>query len=447
MVFLDLDRWATTLGPVWAITRRSGLRTLAFVATAGVCAASVWASLAHAGEQTIAPNTRVGRLEVGGARSGELWGATRALAESWLDTPVTLLIGDDATERTRRELGARVDLDATLEEITESEGGELSLRRGVDVERLRAAIVMLRAEHDRSPIMPGLDEHRRAVPGVEGRVIPASDAEAALETALARGDVVITVPTRTLPVPEVPTVPLSQAIYTHVLTSRTTRYSMLEDQWGRMRNIVVSAAALDGAILAPGESLSFNQVVGARTIERGYRPADEVVDGRLVEGIGGGVCQVAATLHAAAFLAGFDVLEQHPHTRGSRYIEIGLDAAVSWPSTDMVVRNPFTFPVRVRAHTARGELTISLLGAAAPPEVTFHTEIVERIAHGSETRVEGDERADDDGVDGLVVRRERVVTVRGVSRHDVRLLRYPAVDSLGGAEASGGAATESGVSP
>lgn len=424
---------------MWAITRRSGRATIAIVATVGLGVVA-GVGLARAGDETVAPHTRLGRLEVGGARSGELWGATRTLAEAWLDTPVTLLIGDDATERTRRELGARVDLDGTLDEIGDSEGGEIALRHGVDVERLRAAIVTLRGEHDRSPIMPGVDEHGRAVPAEEGRVIPASEAEAALEEALSRGDVVIEVPTRTLPVPEVPTIPVGQAIYTHVLTSRTTRYSMLEDQWGRMRNIVVSAAALDGAVLAPGQSLSFNRVVGARTIERGYRPADEVLDGRLVEGIGGGVCQVAATLHAAAFLAGLDVLEQHPHTRGSRYIEIGLDAAVSWPSTDLVVRNPFTFPVRVRAHTARGELTISLLGAAASPEVTFRTEIVERIAHGTEIRGAGDDRPDDAGVDGLVVRRERTVTVRGISRTDVRLLRYPAVDSLGdgptGSEAS-----------
>jgi vancomycin resistance protein YoaR len=270
------------------------------------------------------------------------------------------------------------------------------------------------------------------VPGVEGRVIPAREAETALVLALESEGVVIELPVRALAVPEVPTLSVAQATYTHVLASRTTRYSMLEDQWGRMRNIVVSAAAIDGAVIAPGESISFNRVVGERTIDRGYRPADEVMDGRLVEGIGGGVCQVAATLHAASFLAGLDVLEHHPHTRGSRYIEVGLDAAVGWPSQDLVVRNPFTFPVRVRAQTGRGELTVSLLGAAEAPEVTYTTEIVERIAHGTEERVAGDDRPDDPGVDGLVVRRERVVTVRGVSRREVRTLRYPAVAALGG---------------
>lgn len=442
MDFLDRAPRPTTLRGVWARASRSRRRTLALAATVGLGVASIGVVGLARGDDLVAEHTQLERLDVSGARSGELWGATRTLGEAWLDTPVTLLIGTDATERTRRELGARVDLDATLAELDASAGGTISLHRGVDVERLRAAVVSLRGAHDRSPTMPGVDEEGRAVPAEEGRVIPAREAEQALEAALARGDVVITVPTRTLPVPEAPTLSLAQATYTHVLASRTTRYSMLEDQWGRMRNIVVSASALDGAILAPGETLSFNRVVGARTIERGYRPADEVVDGRLVEGIGGGVCQVAATLHAAAFQAGLDVLEHHAHTRGSRYIELGLDAAVSWPSTDLVVRNPFTFPVRVRAHTARGELTVSLLGAAEAPEVTFETEILERIHHGTEVRAEGDEREDDEGVDGLVVRRERVVTVRGVSRHEVRILRYPAVDSLGA-----GAVAAEGVSP
>lgn len=389
-----------------------------------------WAGFARATDVRAPAGARLTTLDVSGALAGELWGASRALADAWLDTPVTLLVGEDATERTRRELGARVDVDATLASV--ARGGEVSLVRGVDLERVRAAVQSLRAEHDRSPIMPGVDEHGRAVPGVEGRVIPAREAETALVLALERESVVIELPVRALAVPEVPTLSVAQATYTHVLASRTTRYSMLEDQWGRMRNIVVSAAAIDGAVIAPGESISFNRVVGERTIDRGYRPADEVMDGRLVEGIGGGVCQVAATLHAAAFLAGLDVLEHHPHTRGSRYIEVGLDAAVGWPSQDLVVRNPFTFPVRVRAQTGRGELTVSLLGAAEAPEVTYTTEIVERIAHGTEERVAGDDRPDDPGVDGLVVRRERVVTVRGVSRREVRTLRYPAVAALGG---------------
>jgi vancomycin resistance protein YoaR len=417
---------------VRAPSKRPGRRTLAIAASGAslVLGLAGWAGFARATDVRAPEGARLASLDVSGALDGELWAATRVIAQTWLDTPVTLLVEGDATERTRRELGARVDLDATLAAV--ARGGEISLVRGVDLERLRAAVQSLRAEHDRSPIMPGVDEHGRAVPGEEGRVIPAREAEDTLVRALETEAVLIELPVRALAVPEVPTLSVAQATYTHVLASRSTRYSMLEDQWGRMRNIVVSAAAIDGAVIAPGESVSFNRVVGERTIDRGYRPADEVMDGRLVEGIGGGVCQVAATLHAAAFLAGLDVLEHHPHTRGSRYIEIGLDAAVGWPSQDLVVRNPYTFPVRVRAQTGRGELTVSLLGAAEAPEVTYTTEIVERIAHGTEERVAGDDRPDDPGVDGLVVRRERVVTVRGVSRHEVRTLRYPAVAALGG---------------
>jgi vancomycin resistance protein YoaR len=410
-----------------ARTWRRGIAASVVIATVGAGAAIASA------RDGLPPEAALEGVSLAGAREGEAWAATRRLADAWLDTPVTLVIGDVLVSRSRRALGGSVDVAATQAALAAGEG-EVRLHTGLDTARANEAIAALRAVHERTPTVARIEPSGRAVPARTGLAISSLAALEVLRTAMISGEPVVTLPVRELAVPEEATVPIAQAVYTHTLATHVTRYAQSEAQWGRMRNIVNAAAAIDGAVLPPHGELSFNDVVGPRTIERGYRPADEVVDGRLVDGIGGGVCQVAATLHAAAFLAGFDVVEHHPHTRGSSYIDLGLDAAVSWPSVDLRLRNPFPFPVRVRAQAAAGQLTVSLLGAAAAPEVTWSATVVERIARGAEQAAPAAAALapprPDEGVDGLVVRRERSVRAAGRTRREIDVLRYPAVPAL-----------------
>lgn len=409
-------------------SRRSIAKIVAVLSLLGLGGLGV--GLTRARAERLPEGVLVERLDVSRALQGELWGVVRQLADNWLDTPVTLLASDEAFERTRRELGAGVDIEATIRAIEAGGAGRYALARTVSRERAADVVGELRQQVDRSPMAPLRTSSGDELAGREGRVLAAGDAVRAILHALEAGDVVVELPSRSLPIPEVSTVSPAHAVYLHVLASQTTRYAESEEQWGRRQNIVVAAAAIDGQVIRAGGELSFNAVVGPRTIERGYRYAEELSNGRIVEGIGGGICQVAATLHAAALRAGFDIVEHHPHARGSRYIELGLDAAVGWPSQDLVVQNPFPFPVRVRAQTGGGALSVSLLGEAGAPDVSVSATIVERTPRGVERRLPTDERPDDPGVDGLVVRRERLITERGRTRREVQLLRYPAVPAL-----------------
>jgi vancomycin resistance protein YoaR len=226
------------------------------------------------------------------------------------------------------------------------------------------------------------------------------------------------------------------ARYTEVVAAHETRYSAFGDSATRAVNIEVAARALDGLTIAPDAELSFNEAVGERTFERGYLPATELDrGGRRVEGIGGGICQVAATLHAAAFFGGFDVLEHHPHTRNSSYIAPGLDAAVSWPSRDVRVRNPHPFPVRVRATAYQGNLRIELMGAERAPRVEWNTRVLARIHRGVEQETNanlplGTEEVLDEGEDGSVLERTRTVYWPDGAVTDTATLRYPVVHRL-----------------
>jgi len=143
---------------------------------------------------------------------------------------------------------------------------------------------------------------------------------------------------------------------------------------GRDRNIQRAATALDGVVLMPGEEVSFNAEVGPRSADNGFFAAPEIYRGESREGIGGGVCQVASTVYAAALFAGLDVTERRNHSRPSAYIRPGLDATVSYPVLDLRMQNRFPFPVVLDTRIEGGVLHARVMGAGRPVEVQLATE-------------------------------------------------------------------------
>jgi vancomycin resistance protein YoaR len=134
----------------------------------------------------------------------------------------------------------------------------------------------------------------------------------------------------------------------------------------RAHNIRLAARRLNGKVIAPGQVLSVNRVVGNRTHENGFLTAPVIEDGKKVPGIGGGVSQVASTLFNAALLAGLTVSEHQNHTKPVRYLPVGRDATVAWNLIDLKIRNNTRTPVKVRAVAPGGRLTVAMLGTPVP---------------------------------------------------------------------------------
>ena len=107
----------------------------------------------------------------------------------------------------------------------------------------------------------------------------------------------------------------------------------------RKNNIKIALSCFDGFELKPGEILSFNNVVGERSEEKGYKQAKVILNGQYVESFGGGVCQVSTTLYNAALLAGLEIVEVHSHSLRIGYIEPGFDAMVNMGSSDLQIKN------------------------------------------------------------------------------------------------------------
>lgn len=149
----------------------------------------------------------------------------------------------------------------------------------------------------------------------------------------------------------------------------------------RAVNIARAADYLDGTLVLPGEVLSFNRVVGPRRLDRGFTWAPEIVNDEMERGIGGGVCQVATTLHAAAVLGGLDVVRRRSHSRPSGYAPLGLDATVIDGEVDLRLKNPYDRTLMVHAFLpSRKRIRVELLGHDAPQRTEQSHSVIERLA-------------------------------------------------------------------
>jgi vancomycin resistance protein YoaR len=158
----------------------------------------------------------------------------------------------------------------------------------------------------------------------------------------------------------------SAAQFNVVLGEMQTSYAFKGEKASRAGNIELAASKINGVVIQPQQTFSYNQTVGNRTYENGFRDAPVIILGKLVEGIGGGVCQVSGTLHAAMFLSGMEIIESTQHSRKSTYIDAGLDSTVVWDYRDLRIKNNYPFPIKINVFInrdpKRGHLEIKIMG-------------------------------------------------------------------------------------
>lgn len=154
----------------------------------------------------------------------------------------------------------------------------------------------------------------------------------------------------------------------------------------RNTNIALSASALNGRMVKPGETLSFNDCTGQRTGEKGYREAGAIAGGILVDDTGGGVCQTSSTLFNAVVRADLEIVRRYAHSWPSSYVNKGEDATVNWPSLDFVFRNNGEFPVFVVAWYADKQVTVEIYGKmlSGGETIDLESEVIQTIKPSDE---------------------------------------------------------------
>lgn len=122
--------------------------------------------------------------------------------------------------------------------------------------------------------------------------------------------------------------------------------------WERAENVRLSTSELNGIIIYPGETFSFNDYIGDTPYERGYQDSIIIEGTTEVPGKGGGVCQTSTALYHAVLKAGLEIVERHPHTLIMPYSPGGLDAAVEYGIIDLKFKNPYDFPVLIKTYNS-----------------------------------------------------------------------------------------------
>ena len=134
------------------------------------------------------------------------------------------------------------------------------------------------------------------------------------------------------------------------------------DNEKRNTNLTLACKALNGVVLQPGQTLSYNETLGQRTEAAGYQKAPAYSGTELVDSLGGGICQVSSTLYLCSLYAEMDIVDRVSHGYPANYMPVGLDATVSWGSPDLKISNPYSTPVKIVAESTEGFVKIWLMG-------------------------------------------------------------------------------------
>lgn len=203
------------------------------------------------------------------------------------------------------------------------------------------------------------------------------------------------------------------------LATFTTYFNVNEVQ--RTENVRLSAELIDDTILMPGQEFSYNNIVGERSIERGFKVAKVYQGGQVVDGLGGGICQTSSTLYNAVLFADLEVTERKNHSLSVAYVKLGRDATVSYGAIDFKFKNNKKNPIKIDTEVSDGTLTIRILGIKENPERTIdiRTETVEvrkypeRITNDSTLPV-GTSKIVTTGKNGYTVKAYKIIKENGV---------------------------------
>lgn len=322
--------------------------------------------------------------------------AANRLAESFLRGPFTLQFEGHSVQTSRADWGAAVDRRHLSRLIAEGHEPSSAMRRLHDKRSQNAALSLpipttldealatplikqLKDMVDRAPTNARAQPRARTVlaakAGVEVNVV-ATLAGVARAIRLGRDSAQAVVrPLR----PDRTGEAYADLDMSAELATFSTPYNRSNAAADRTHNLKITAQKIDGLVIAPGSIFDFNKEVGPRTRTNGYRNATVIAGGQLVDGMGGGTCQIASTLHAAALFSGLPIVTRSPHSRPSYYIKLGLDATVAYGSLNFRFRNDLDFPLVIDATVEHGQARVALRGARKSRRVTFVREIKKAV--------------------------------------------------------------------
>ena len=161
-------------------------------------------------------------------------------------------------------------------------------------------------------------------------------------------------------IPEITLEKLGKEAFPQLLGTFSTTYNT--SNTNRVTNLELASEKVNGTIILPGETFSYNKVVGERTIAKGYKEAAVYSGGKVVDGIGGGICQLSSTLYNAVIYANLEITSRSNHRFLTSYVTAGRDATVSWGTVDFCFKNTRSYPIKITSSVKNGVVTTEIYG-------------------------------------------------------------------------------------
>lgn len=186
-------------------------------------------------------------------------------------------------------------------------------------------------------------------------------------------------------IPEITQNQIGVEAFPDLISTFTTRYNASDRD--RTTNLRLASEKINGVVLMPGEEFSYNKTVGERTIAAGYKDAKIYLNGQVIDGLGGGICQISSTLYNAALYADLSIIERRNHQFTTSYLKAGLDATVAYGSTDFRFKNSRQYPIKIVSEVSGGIAKIDIYGVKEDIEydIKIVPVVVQSNANGIKT--------------------------------------------------------------
>ncbi len=348
-------------------------KVVLIVLTIVFCGVGGFAAFALLQEPKVSEGTTLDGIHFGGLTKDQV---LRKL-ESWWSTekakeikPVSKFLNKNPDPMTLEELGIKPDWTATLsnmpfdsylDSLLGKKNGKSEIKVYWSNEKSDFAELLAFVKENSSPKRPASIQYvggevirKEEIPGFTLEVDKVGDA--ALD-AVRSGIDEFELPMKS-DKPRISSNDLDQI--TEVVASYTTKFNA--GAANRSSNVRLATSKINGVILLPGETFSYNDTVGERSIENGYKIAPIYVNGKHEMGEGGGACQVSTTLYNAALFANLKIKQRQNHSMPVAYVPRGRDATVSWGSIDLKFTNPYETPIAIVSSAGTSSITFTILG-------------------------------------------------------------------------------------
>lgn len=186
--------------------------------------------------------------------------------------------------------------------------------------------------------------------------------------------------------PSVTTNMIGTEAFPDLLAKYSTNYNAKDTD--RTTNLRLAAEKINGTVLMPGETFSYNTVVGERTIAAGYKEAAMYQNGEVVDGLGGGICQISTTLYNAVLYSNLEIVERRNHQFVPSYAKAGRDATVVYGSIDFRFKNTRNYPVKILCTVSGGVAKCEIYGLKENPY--YDVEITSRVTETTSTSIKSE---------------------------------------------------------